>query len=105
MNDDRLTELLARRALGWRVAPDRFIKSGRSWIPKWRFSPLVRLEDAFQLLDAVASSYRLEVHEGGLFTAEVRVGSHIGKTSGELKARTITIAVAQAFDLVSKRLT
>jgi hypothetical protein len=99
MSDDRLNEELARQVLGWKVAPNRFIKSGRSWIPKWRFNPLERLEDAFHLLDLVASGYRLEVCEGGMFTAEVRVGSRTGKTSGELKARTITLAVAEAFGL------
>jgi hypothetical protein len=87
MNDATLTEELARQVLGWRVAPDRFMKSGRSWIPKWRFSPLVRLEDAFQLLDVVASGYRLEGCKGGMFTAKVRVGRRIGKASGELKGK------------------
>src|SRR5580704_10575300 len=59
MDDDRLTEKLAANVFGWKLAPDRFIKSGRSWIPRWRFSPLERLEDAFGLLERVATSYRL----------------------------------------------
>ena len=98
MDDDRLTEKLAANVFGWKLAPDRFIKSGRSWIPRWRFSPLERLEDAFGLLERVATSYRLEVCDGGVFTVEVRVGSKIGKASGEPKARTITLAVAAALE-------
>jgi len=98
MDDDRLTEKLAADVFGWKSAPDRFIKPGRSWIPKWRFRPFERLEDAFDLLDRVASGYRLEVCDGGAFTAEVRVGAKIGRASGETKARTITLAVAAALE-------
>src|SRR5262245_53243691 len=43
MSEDALTVALAERVMGWRVAPGRFIKSGRSWIPHWRFSPLTRI--------------------------------------------------------------
>lgn len=96
MNDDRLTETLAAAAFGWKAAPDRFIKPGRSWIPKWRFRPLECLEDAMGVLDRVATGYRLELCEGGVFKAEVRVGSQVGKAAGEPKARTITLAVVAA---------
>jgi len=41
MIDDRLTEELASRIMRWRVTPDRYIKSGRSWVPRWHFKPLV----------------------------------------------------------------
>jgi len=59
---------------------------------------LERLEDAFELLDQVATGYRLEVWGGGAFTAEVHIGSKIGKASGEAIARTITLAVAAALE-------
>lgn len=98
-NDERLTEELARQVLGWRVAPDRFIKSGRTWIPKWRFSPLDRVADAFDLLDRAATNYRLELHERGVFTAEVCVGGRTGKACSPIKSRAITIAVAAAVGL------
>jgi hypothetical protein len=38
MSDDTLTAYLAERVMRWNATPDRFIKSGRSWIPRWRFS-------------------------------------------------------------------
>jgi len=79
--------------------PDRFIKSGRSWIPRWRFKPLVRLEDAFLLLDRAGGTYVLSVGSDGVFTAEVRVGERIGKASGEPQARVITIALAAPLGL------
>ena len=96
MNDDRLTDELARRVMGWKVTPDRFVTQGRSWLPKWRFAPLRRLEDAFQLLDHAASEYLLATVDGHPFTVEVRVHGRNGKASGELKARAITLALAYA---------
>ncbi len=98
-SDVRLTEELVRQVLGWKVAPDRFIKSGRSWLPKWRFAPLSRLDDAFQLLDRSASTYKLERTRDNAFSVEVQFDGRIGKASGEPKARTITIALAHALGL------
>jgi hypothetical protein len=99
MDDNRLTEQLAAQILGWKAAPDRFIKSGRSWIPKWRFQPLVDLEDAFQLLDQAAHRYSLTRDRHGIFGASVEIGGCRGKASGEPKARTVTIAIARALGL------
>jgi hypothetical protein len=99
MNDDQLKEKLARRLLSWKVCPDRFVKAGRSWIPKWRFKPLARLEDAFLLLDRAGGTYVLSVGSDGVFTAEVQVGDRIGKASGEPKARTISLAISRALGI------
>lgn len=98
MNDDRLTEKLAAQVLGWKATPDRFIKSGRSWIPRWRFRPLTELADAFRLLDDAAAHYTL-TGNGTAFAAEVQIESRRGKAVGEQKARTITVAVARALGL------
>lgn len=99
MIEDRLKEELAARLLGWKAAPDRFLKSGRGWIPKWRFTPFTRLEDAFSLLDRTGGTYILSVGSNGVFTAEVRVGERIGKAIGEPKARSITLAISRALGL------
>lgn len=98
MTDQRLTGTLAVRVLGWRTAPGRFIKTGRSWIPSWRFAPLTSLEDAFALLDAAAVSAKLRSTPDGL-DATVRVGRRVGKASGRLKARVITLALARALGM------
>jgi len=99
MSDDRLTEELARRVLGWKVGPGRFIKSGRRWIPNWRFNPVARLEDAFLLLDRASGSYSLSFGSDQVFTVEVRVGGRIGRASGQPKARAITLALSQALGI------
>jgi hypothetical protein len=99
MIEDRLKDELALRLLGWKAAPDRFIKSGRGWIPKWRFNPFTRLEDAFLLLDRASGTYVLSVGSDGIFSAEVRVGEGIGKASGEPKARAITVAISRALGI------
>lgn len=98
MIDERLTDALACRVMGWRVAPDRFVKSGRSWIPRWKFRPLAELADAFHLLDQAADYYTL-TFSGSSFAAEVQIESRRGKAVGEQKARTISIAVARALRL------
>lgn len=98
MNDDRLTEELAARVLGWRVTPDRFIMSGRTWIPRWRFRPLSELSDAFRLLDHAAAHYTL-TRDSSDFAVEAQVESCCGKAVGKQKARTITVAVARALRL------
>ena len=98
-NDSNLTSELAVRVMGWKATRDRFIKSGRSWIPKWRFQPLVELADTFQLLDQAATRYCLTRDRDGIFGATVRIAGRWGKASGEPKARTITIAVARALGL------
>jgi hypothetical protein len=75
------------------------MKSGRSWIPRWRFTPLTSLEHAFQLLDRAAGNYTLTAGAGGIFTAEVRVRGRVGKASGLSKAKIISLALAQALQL------
>jgi hypothetical protein len=98
MNDQRLTDELATRVLGWKPSSDRFVKPGRGWLPRWRFRPLEELADALRLLDAAAQRYVL-TRDGRTFTADVEVKSRRGKASGTSKARAITLAVARAMGL------
>jgi hypothetical protein len=98
MTDERLTDELAR-ALGWRKAPGRYLKSGRSWIPESRFRPLLDLRDAFRVLDTASGDYSLLAKPGGVFTAQVRLAGRTGKATGEPKARAISLAVARALGL------
>ena len=99
MNDERLTDELACRVLGWRTAPGQFIKADRSWAPRHRFAPLTRLDDAFQLVDRVATACKLTIVKGGRVAAEVQVGPRVGKASGKSKARTVTMALVWALGL------
>ncbi len=88
--------LTVTAVLGWRTAPDRFIKAGRSWTPRSRFNPFVRLDDAFLLFDGVGGRYSLSAGAGHAFNAEVRLGSRVGRATGQHKAGTITRALCQA---------
>jgi hypothetical protein len=98
VTDARLTDALAARALGWRPAPDRYIKPGRNWIPRSKFRPFPDLKDAFRLLDAATKDYSLiSLPEGG-FSAEVRLPGRIGR-GREPKASTIALAVAKALGI------
>jgi hypothetical protein len=102
-DDARITEELAEKVMGWRSAPDRFLTSGRSWIPKWRFMPLERVEDAFLLLDRAKGTCVLAIDSEGVITAEFRLGERTGKANGELKARTIALAISRALGIVEVR--
>lgn len=102
ISDEALTDALAERIMKWKVTPDRFIKSGRTWLPKWRFSPLSCLDDAFHLLANSKSAYKLE-HAGETFAAEVKIGGRVGRASGEPIARVITLALARAIGLEAER--
>ncbi|MFZ5926321.1 MAG: hypothetical protein ACOYX1_02625 [Acidobacteriota bacterium] len=88
---------LVRRVMGWGVAPDRFLIGNRSWIPRWRFQPLERLEDAFRLLEkAQPEHYSMGLDGSGRFSVEVRIGGKLGVARDELKPRAITLAIARA---------
>ena len=96
----RLTEALALRLLGFRSAPGRFLKSGRGWIPKWRFAPFDCLEDAFRVLDLAADEYRLSGgNDGRSLLVEIRIGLKTTKMSGRGNARTITTALVKAMGI------
>jgi hypothetical protein len=99
MTSVRLTALLAERVMGWAVAPDRFLIGKRRWLPRWRFQPLTKVEDAFQLLATIGGTYTLRTTADGTFSAQVRVGNSTGKASGEPTATIITVAVARTIGL------
>ena len=99
MTNEHLTGKLAEQVMGWRIAPDRYLKRGRGWIRKWRFAPFTRIEDAFDLLDRAASDYTLTSNAVGAFTAEVRVNGKVGRASGANKATTISLAISRALGL------
>jgi hypothetical protein len=100
MSDDRLTEELAHQVLGWSVGPDRFVMDGRRWLPRWRFQPAARLEDAFRLLDRAApQEYAMGAAENGGFWAKVRVAGVTGEAHESSQARALTLAIARAIGL------
>jgi hypothetical protein len=95
-----LTTLLARRVMRWGVAPDRFLTGKRRWMPRWRFAPTKRLEDAFRLLEAAGTQKYTMGREGrGLFWARVQIGHTTGRARDLSKPRAITLAVARALQI------
>jgi len=96
--DARITEELVYKVMGWKSAPGRFLKAGRGWLPKWRFAPFVRIEDAFELLDRSACAYRIE-GTGSSFAVNVESNDRTGRASDERKARAITTALARALGI------
>lgn len=99
MTNEQLTAILAERVMGWRVGPDRFLKSGRRWAPRWHFQPLRRLEHARQLLEKAKAKYSLATNSDETFTAVVRLGDLIGTASRNSEAAAITIALAKAIGI------
>jgi hypothetical protein len=98
MSPENLTATLAQRILGWRVGPDRFLKGGRQWTPRWKFQPLRRLEHALQLIEKADGTYSL-TKTASEVTVHVAVGGRTGRASGKSKAATITVALARAIGI------
>ena len=97
---ENLTTLLARCVMGWEVAPERFLVGKRRWIPRWRFQPTERLEDAFRLLEEAAPrGYTMGRDGQGPFRVEGQIGEETGCAQHLSKPRAITLAVARALKL------
>jgi hypothetical protein len=75
VTDALLVDELVARALGWRPAPDRYLKPVRGWIPRSKFKPLKDVKDALRVLDALTRDYSLVSKPGGAFTAQVRLAA------------------------------
>lgn len=99
VSDEQLTTELAVRAMRWRLAPGRYLKPERGWISRSAFRPLVDLNDAFRALDAVSDDYSILAQPGGRFVVHVRTPARTGQAIGKSKARTISLALAQALGI------
>lgn len=103
MTANILTDMLAQRVLGWTVAPGRFLTGYRTWLPRWRFQPLNRLEDAFHLMNGAApEEYTLGSESGG-FWARVRIGGTTAEAHEPTQPQAITVAVARAVGIEVER--
>jgi len=98
-NDTVLIDQLAQQILHWRAGPDRFVTGNRSWLPKWRFNPLHRLDDAFLLLDQIKAVRYTISRTDGNFRVEVEHEGRIGRAAGDSKPRAITLALARCLGL------
>lgn len=100
MTEQHLTALLAQRVMGWEVGPERFLMGNRRWLPRWRFQPSERLEDAFRLLEQAApEEYSIGAAENGSCWAKVRIAGTTGEACEPSKSRAITFAIARAFGI------
>ena len=100
MSLDQLTAVLAERVMGWTVGPDRFMMGNRGWMPRWRFQPTEKLDDAFRLLEEAApQEYSICSDDKGQLQVRVRVGVCTGAATGGPMATAIATAVARAVGL------
>ena len=96
----QLTDVLAERVMGWRLAPGRYIKSDRGWTPRWRFQPVQRMEDAFRLLERTSpQEYAVGAAADGNFWAKVRIAGVTGEARESSQAQALTFAIARAVGL------
>ena len=100
MTIENLTAKLAERGMHWGIGPDRFLLGDRRWIPRWRFQPAVRLEDAFRLLERLTpDEYSMGAAPNGGFWVKVRVAGCVGEADELSKARSLTFAIARALGI------
>jgi hypothetical protein len=94
---DHLTVVLAERIMGWTAGPDRFSMGKRKWIPRWRFHPTNRMEDALVLLKHLAPDrYEMGCGENGVFWAKVHIACTTGAAHEASQAKALTFAIAGA---------
>jgi hypothetical protein len=86
--DRSVTALLAKRVMGWRTAPGRFLMKNRQWLRDHRFQPTKRIEDAYRVLEKAAPKrYTIGGDETGVSFAEVQIGEVIGEARDTSNAR------------------
>lgn len=97
MSNDQLTAVLAERVMGWTVGPDRFMMGNRGWMPRWRFQPADKLDDAFRLLqEAAPEAYSICGDDKGSIHVQVRINGAVGEARGTSIPGAVTYAVARA---------
>ncbi len=100
MTHEQLTAILAERVMGWNVGPVRFMMGDRAWIPRWRFQPAEKLEDAFRLLeDATPQEYKICGDDKGNIHVQVRIAGTLGEAHGTSKPLALTYAIARAIGI------
>lgn len=94
---DQLTAALAERVMGWTVGPDRFLTGNREWMPRWKFRPFEKIEDAFRLLaQAAPQEYNIRGDGKGNVCVRVALQGAEGEAQGTSASSVITFAVARA---------
>ena len=100
MTSRTLTGLLVKRVMKWGVGPNRYLLGDRRWISETRFKPVERIEDAFQLLEAVSPlEYAMGRDRRGNFWVRVRLGEATGEARDTCKSAAICQAVARALQI------
>jgi hypothetical protein len=98
MSDEQLTTELAVRAMGWRLAPGRYLKPG-GWTSRSGFRPLVDVNDSFRALEAVTNDYSIVAKPGKGVIVAVQISGRTGQAAGKSKARAISLALALALGI------
>ena len=97
MTNEQLTAVLVERVMGWTVGPDRFMMGNRGWMPRWRFQPADKLDDAFRLLqEAAPQAFSICGDDKGSIHVEVRINGTVGEAQGTSIPGAVTSAVARA---------
>jgi hypothetical protein len=100
MTSKQLTATITQRVMGWTVAPDRFMTGNRGWIPRSRFRPTERIQDAFKLLVAAApAEYDLGGAKGKPSWARIRIGTASAEASAPSLPLAICLAIAKALGI------
>ena len=100
MTNERLTDLLAVRVMGWTVGPDRFMTGNRGWMNRWQFQPAEKLDAALRLLhEAAPQEYSICGDDKGNIRVRVRIAGTSGDARGTSTPLAITYAIARALGI------
>lgn len=95
-----LTDQLAVQVMGWGLAQDRYVLGQRRWLPRWRFQPLHRVEDAFRLLQkADPQQFTMQRNARGITQIKLCLNGKKGEARSSSTACAVTLAIARALAL------
>jgi hypothetical protein len=95
-----LIAMLATQVLHWRIAPGRYLKDDRHWLPAWRFQPTKNIADAFQLLEGSdVVEYILRAERNGIYRVRVRTDAASAEASSSSLPLTMCVAIARLYGI------
>jgi hypothetical protein len=76
------------------------MRGNRSWMPRWRFQPTEKLEDAFRLLEGAApEEYSIRGDDRGSVHVRVVIAGAAGEARETSQPLAITHALARAIGI------
>jgi hypothetical protein len=86
---------LAEHIFYWRVSPNRFLTGNRCWLPRWKFQPTTKLNDALRVLEGLEpQEFSISADRKDGYCAKVTIADRVIYGRDKSKPMAICRAVA-----------